>query len=57
MEIQGNVLTAGENMWLTNGQTFSKQVWLGVQDSPDNWYEVDDAEVPDEWKPQNEEVL
>lgn len=56
MEIQGNVLTASENMWLTNGQTYSQQVWLGVRDSIENWHEVDESEVPEEWLPLDEEV-
>ena len=41
MTIQGNILTADEGKWLTNGDTYSKQVWLGVNDSPSNWSEVD----------------
>lgn len=56
MKIEGNVLTADEGKWLTNGQTYSQQVWLGVRDSVENWHEVDESEVPEEWLPLDEEV-
>lgn len=45
MIIEGNVLTAEEGKVLTNGSAYSKQVWLGVNDSPSNWQEVDEAEA------------
>ncbi len=32
------------NNWLTNGETFSKKVYLGMNDSPSNWREVSDEE-------------
>ncbi|MBQ6998259.1 MAG: hypothetical protein IJN62_00525 [Clostridia bacterium] len=35
--------TASEGMVLTNGETFSDvggTIYLGVNDSPDNWYEI-----------------
>ena len=51
MKIDGNLITPDEGKWLTNGQTYSQQVWLGVRDSVDNWHEVDESEVPEEWKP------
>lgn len=54
MKIEGNVLTADEGKWLTNGQTYSQQVWLGVRDSVENWHEADESEVPEEWLPQAE---
>lgn len=50
MTIQDNILTADEGKWLTNGQTYSQQVWLGINDSPSNWHEVDESEVPEEYK-------
>ena len=49
-------MTAAEGKWLTNGSTYSRQVWLGVRDSVDNWREVDESEVPEEWLPQDEIV-
>lgn len=30
--------------WLTNGETFSKKVYLGKNDSPDNWTEISNEE-------------
>ena len=44
-------LTANEGMVLTNGETYSSvggSVYLGVNDSPDNWYEIAAGEVNDE---------
>lgn len=37
-------LTATEGMVLTNGDTYSKEVYLGCNDSPDNWYEITEEE-------------
>ena len=37
-------LTSAEGMTLTNGSSFSKEVYLGVNDSADNWWEITDAE-------------
>ena len=45
MIVEGNVLTAEEGKVLTNGNTYSKQVWLGVNDSVNNWWEVDEADA------------
>lgn len=33
-------LTPSEGMVLTNGETYSTEVYLGKNDSPDNWYEL-----------------
>lgn len=45
MIVEGNVLTADEGKVLTNGSTYSKQVWLGINDSVNNWWEVDETEA------------
>ena len=45
MIVEGNVLTADEGKVLTNGSTYSKQVWLGINDSVNNWWEVDEADA------------
>lgn len=37
-------LTAAEGMVLTNGKAYGKEVYLGVNDSPDNWREITDEE-------------
>lgn len=40
-------LIADEGMILTNGETFSTEVWLGIHDSPENWNEVPDEGLKD----------
>lgn len=45
MIVEGNVLTADEGKVLTNGSTYSKQVWLGINDSVNNWQEVDETDA------------
>lgn len=34
------ILRANEGKFLTNGVTYGKTVYLGVNDSAENWYEV-----------------
>ena len=36
-------LTAAEGMTLTNGSAFGKEVFLGCNDTADNWREITDA--------------
>lgn len=38
-------LKASEGMMLTNGDVYGKEIFLGKGDSPDNWYEITDAEA------------
>ena len=38
-------LTASEGMTLYNGEAFGKKVFLGSSDSPENWWEITDAEA------------
>lgn len=38
-------LTAAEGMTLTNGEAFGKEVYLGVNDSPENWWEITEEEA------------
>lgn len=45
-------LTASEGMTLTNGETYGKEVYLGCNDSPDNWHEIPETEVPKEEPPE-----
>lgn len=42
MIIENNILRAENGKLLTNGDTFGKIVYLGKNDSADNWYEVDE---------------
>lgn len=37
-------ITASKGMVLTNGETYSTEVYLGVNDSPDNWHEITEEE-------------
>ncbi len=46
-------LTAGEGMTLTNGETYGKEIYLGVNDFPENWREISDEVVPKD-EPPNE---
>lgn len=38
-------IVADEGMTLYDGETLSKEIYLGVLDSPDNWREIPDAEA------------
>lgn len=40
------VLEPSEGFTLTNGEIYSKKVYLGIHDSPENWWEIPDEEVP-----------
>ena len=46
MIIQGNELIAEENKILTNGEAYGHHIYLGINDSPSNWREVSEEEVP-----------
>lgn len=46
-------LTASEGMTLTNGETYGKEVYLGCNDSAENWHEIPDSEVPQEEPPED----
>ena len=37
-------MTASEGMMLTNGEAYGKEIYLGKNDSPDNWHEITDEE-------------
>jgi len=39
-------LLADEGKVLTNGETYSTIVILGIYDSPSNWQEIPEEEVP-----------
>ena len=38
-------LTAADGMTLTNGAEFGKEIYLGINDSADNWHEITDEEA------------
>lgn len=37
-------LTAADGYVLTDGEVYGKEIYLGKNDSPDNWHEITDAE-------------
>lgn len=37
-------LVAAEGMILTNGEAYGKEVYLGKNDKPENWYEITEEE-------------
>ena len=37
-------LTASDGMVLTNGEAFGKEIYLGVNDSAENWHEITEEE-------------
>ena len=55
-KIELTKITASEGMWLTNGDTYSKEVYLGVNDSIENWHEITDAEYEEIIKQQETEA-
>lgn len=40
-------LIASEGYVLTNGDVYGKEVYLGINDSVNNWYEISDTEYTD----------
>ena len=44
MTINGNILTADDGKVLQKGDTIAKIVYLGINDSADNWLEIDEPE-------------
>ena len=51
MIINGNVIAADDGMVLTNGETYSTMVYLGIYDSAENWNEIPESEAPSETSP------
>ena len=39
---------ADEGKVLTDGEVYSTEIWLGINDSPANWREIPEEEVPTE---------
>ena len=43
--MEREILKASDGMTLTNGSVFSEEVYLGKNDSPENWSEIPDSEA------------
>jgi hypothetical protein len=50
-------LIASENMVLTNGETYGKEVYLGTGDNVDNWREITEEEYEQILKPEDLEGI
>ena len=55
-KIELRKLTAAEGMILTNGEAFGKEIYLGKNDSAENWHEITQAEYDEILKEQEEEI-
>lgn len=42
------MLIAGEGKVLTNGDTYTTVVYLGKEESPENWTEINESDVPEQ---------
>lgn len=40
-------LTAADGMVLTDGTSYGKEVYLGINDTADRWTEIAESEVPE----------
>ena len=41
-------LEADEGNVLTNGEIYSEKIYLGKNDSADNWYEISKDQIPED---------
>lgn len=48
LDLNPRMLAADEGKTLTDGETYSPVVYLGKDESVDNWQEIDQADVPQE---------
>ena len=52
------ILQADEGYVITDGQgNYGKTIYLGIYDSPSNWYEVSEEEVPSDERLSTENSL
>lgn len=49
-------ITASDGMVLTNGETYGREVYLGCNDSIDNWHEITEAEYEEIVKAEEEKM-
>lgn len=46
--LKPRMLIADEGKILTDGETYTNVVYLGKDENPDNWQEVDESDVTEE---------
>lgn len=39
-------IEADEEYILTNGEIYSTEIYLGINDSPENWHQISELEMP-----------
>ena len=42
------ILEADEGHWITDGESYGRVIYLSIHDSPSNWHEVSEEEVPED---------
>lgn len=47
MYLAPRMLIADEGKTLTDGETYTPVVYLGNEENPDNWQEINEADVPE----------
>lgn len=50
-------LVASNGMVLTDGDTYSKSVYLGIYDKPENWHEITEQEYQEIKAKEEEEEM
>ena len=50
-------LTAADGMVLTDGISYGKEVYLGINDTEDRWTEIPESEVPNQDEPEKPHEL
>ena len=50
-------LTAADGMVLTDGTSYGKEVYLGINDTADRWTEILESEVPNQYEPERPHEL
>ena len=50
-------LTAADGMVLTDGTSYGKEVYLGINDTADRWTEIPESEMPNQDGPERPHEL
>lgn len=49
-------ITASKGMILTNGEAYGEEIYLGINDIPENWHEITDEEYERIMAEQEDEI-